>query len=89
MSWLPEEVRPDETRRKGVDILGLGFLETSNTRFRGSAINALAIYEAKNPAPTKTIFLGDESVASPRLRRPDVGIASALDVDPSIFVNRW
>jgi len=68
------------------DVLGFGFLETSNTRLRGSAINALAIYEAKNPAPTKTIFLGEESVASPRLRSAVVGIASALDVDPSILL---
>jgi hypothetical protein len=68
------------------NILGLGFLDTNNTRFRGSAINALAIYEAKNPAPTRTIFLGAESVANPRLRRAVVGIASARVVDPNIFV---
>ena len=64
----------------------MGFLETSNTRLRGSAINALAIYEAKNPAPTRTIFLGELSVANPRLRRAVVGMATALDVEPSILL---
>jgi hypothetical protein len=86
LAFRGSETRHEIERERGLDVLGLGFLETSNTRFRGSAINALAIYEAKNPAPTKTIFLGEESVANPRLRRAVVGMASALDVDPSMLL---
>lgn len=47
-------------RGRGKDIQGLGLRETRRTRFRGSAMSARAMYEAKKPAPTRTILRGLE-----------------------------